>query len=171
MLGRARADAVGLQVPRGVAFYTDATGQCRMSEVGAAGFPAWAGNLTPYSKGSYVSSSTTAGGVTTTAYYVALQNIPSNTGTPANLPPATSPGTDTAYWHIFVDATKNPIPAATTVVTDAYTLRTLTSPRPACSTTSCRTLTRLPSPRSYRSGCCGQQDDRGYHADGRRLSP
>ena len=112
MLGRARADAVGLQLPRGVAFYTDATGQCKMAEVGPVTYVPWGGNNTPYSVGQYVSASG--------AFYVCKRNVLANTGTLANLPSATSPTADNTYWHVFVDAGGNPVPASTAVVTDAY---------------------------------------------------
>ncbi len=120
MLGRARADALGLQIPRGVAFYTDATGQCRMAEVGAAVFQSWTTSAnvnTTYSVGTYVTY--TPSGATTPQYYVCIKAVPFNGNVDLSSP---TPATWTPYWHEFVDASGTAAPVAPTPndPTDAY---------------------------------------------------
>jgi Tfp pilus assembly protein FimT len=102
MLSRARADAVGLQIPRGVAFYTDATGQCKMAEVGAVTFQTWtvASNVnTPYPIGSYVSYTPSG---SPSQYYVCIKTVPANSNIDLSNP---TPTAWNAYWHQFVNGT------------------------------------------------------------------
>ena len=124
MLARARTDAVGLQVSRGVAFFTDSTNQCRMAEVGPVQFPAWSATAA-YRKGDYASRIGPILTGTASTYGVCIQTVPANSGSAATalpLPNSASVSMSTAYWHVFVDNKADhsyPPPTDSTYLTSA----------------------------------------------------
>ncbi len=95
MLARARADAIATQQPRGVAVFTDATGQCRVAEVGAVTFGMWvkvnSPNL-PYVKGNYVTYFPSSS--SPPQYYVCTANILANSNTDIS---------DATHWQQLVN--------------------------------------------------------------------
>ena len=114
LLARARTDAVGIQQPRGVAFYTDVTGQCRMAEVGPAPFVNWAGPNTAYARGTYatVPGIDAATGRPVTYYAVCIKDILANSAVPFPKPSLIGVIPASDFWHLFVDKNNKGEPPA-----------------------------------------------------------
>ena len=123
-LARARNDAVGLQVPTGICFFTDAAGRSNMAEVQQVQFSTWSGTAA-YPPGSYVSY--------TTNYYVCTSavaasatsnNSPDKDTTDWSLVTATATSTSPGFTDLFdqianTDLDRLPVGVGTMVLSDA----------------------------------------------------